>query len=84
MNQKLYLQYLREYTLQALEQARDDVSQAADYLEEQKKPGFLSKDRHEKKAALDRVTKIFTESRQRSLYVVLKSLGFDDLAKEKL
>ncbi len=84
MNQKLYLQYLRDYTLQALEQASDDVSLAANYLEEQRKPGLLSKDRLEKKAALDRATKIFMESRQRSLYVVLKSLGFDDLAKDKL
>ena len=84
MNQKLYLQYLREYTLQALEQSGDDVSLAGDYLERQKKPGIMTKDRLEKKTALDRATKIFLESRQRSLYVVLKSLGFDDLAKEKL
>ena len=84
MNQKLYLNYLKEYTLQALEHARDDVSLAADYLEEKRKPGLLSKDRKEKKAALERVRTIFIDSRQRSLYVVLKSLGFDDLAKEKL
>jgi hypothetical protein len=84
MNQKLFLQYLKQYTLQALEQAGDDVALAADYLEEVKKPGIFSKDRKEKKAALDRVRTIFIDSRQRSLYVVLKSLGFDDLAKEKL
>lgn len=84
MNQKLYLEYLEEFTLQALEQTGDDVSMAANYLERIKKPGILSKDRKEKGAALERVTRVFTESRQRSLYVVLKSLGFDDLAKEKL
>ena len=84
MNQKLFIQYLEQYTLQALKQAEDDVSLAADFLEEIRKPGILSKDRKEKKAALDRATKVFVESRQRSLYVVLKSLGFDDLAKEKL
>ncbi len=84
MNQKLYLEYLKEYTLQALEKSQDDVSLAADYLEEKRKPGLLSKDRNEKKAALNRVTRVFQESRQRSLYVVLKSLGFDDLAKDKL
>lgn len=84
MNQKLFLQYLKQYTLEALEQAGDDVSLATDYLEEIKKPGIFSKDRQEKKAALDRARKVFIESRQRSLYVVLKSLGFDDLAKEKL
>ena len=84
MNQKLFLKYLKQYTLQALKQAEDDVSLAANYLEEIKKPSILSKDRKEKKAALDRATKVFIESRHRSLYVVLKSLGFDDLAKEKL
>lgn len=84
MNQKLFLHYLRKYTLQALERADDDPSRAAGYLEEIKKPGIFSKDRLEKRAALDRATKVFGESRQRSLYVVLKSLGFDDLAKEKL
>jgi hypothetical protein len=84
MNQKIYLEYLKTYTLQALEKAGDDVSLAAGYLEEMRKPGILAKDRKEKRAALERVTKIFMESRQRSLYVVLKSLGFDDLAKEKL
>lgn len=84
MNHKLYMEYLERYTIQALEQAKDDVALAADYLDKIKKPGILSKDRQEKKAALDRVRKVFNESRQRSLYVVLKSLGFDDLAKEKL
>ena len=84
MNQKLFLEFVEEYTLKALEQADDDVSSAADYLERMKKPGLLSKNRKEKRAALERVTNVFVESRQRSLYVVLKSLGFDDLAKEKL
>ncbi len=84
MNQKLFLQYLRQYTLKALEEAEDEVALAADYLEKIRKPGIFSKNRKEKKAALERATKVFIESRQRSLYVVLKSLGFDDLAKEKL
>jgi hypothetical protein len=84
MDQKLFIKYLRNYTLQALEQTGDDVSQAAAYLEDLKKPGILTRDRLEKKAALEHARKIFKESRQRSLYVVLKSLGFDDLAKEKL
>jgi hypothetical protein len=84
MNQKLYQQYLREYTIQALEMANDDVSGAADILANRKKPMFWTKDREEKKAALERTKKVFSESRERSLYVVLKSLGFDDLAKEKL
>ena len=84
MDQKLFLKYLNEYTLEALEYAGDDVTQAADYLEKKKPVGLLKKDRVEKNAALERVKKIFSASRERSLYVVLKSLGMDDLAKEKL
>ena len=84
MDQKLYQQYLLEYTLEALEKSGDDVSLAADILEERSKPFLWTKDRLEKKAALERAQKVFSESRERSLYVVLKSLGFDDLAKTKL
>ena len=84
MNQKLFQQYLREFTIEALEKADDDVSQAANILANQAKPLLWAKDRAEKKAALERAQKVFAESRERSLYVVLKSLGFDDLAKEKL
>jgi len=84
MDHNLFLKYLEEYTLEALEQARDDVSNAADYLEKMKPAGIMSKNRAEKNAALERVRKNFSSSRERSLYVVLKSLGLDALAKEKL
>lgn len=84
MDQQLYQQYLHEFTLDALEYAGDSVAQAADYLEKKSRPGFFSKDRQEKRAALERLKKILQESRGRSWYVALKSLGFDDLAKEKL
>lgn len=73
-----------EYTLEALEKAGDDVSEAADYLEKKSRAGLFTRDRKEKNAALLRAQKVFSSSRERSLYVVLKSLGFDDLAKEKL
>ena len=84
MNHSLFLKYLEEYTLEALELAGDDVSDAADYLEKKKPARMLVKDRQEKNAALERARKVFASSRERSLYVVLKSLGLDDLAKEKL
>ncbi|MFN2280906.1 MAG: hypothetical protein ACK2TZ_03515 [Anaerolineales bacterium] len=84
MNQKLFTRYLMEYTLEALEKAGDDVSEAADYLEKKSRAGLFARDRKEKNAALLRAQKVFSSSRERSLYVVLKSLGFDDLAKEKL
>ncbi|MEE8357117.1 MAG: hypothetical protein V3R33_07385 [Anaerolineales bacterium] len=84
MNRQLYLKYLKEFTLEALEEAEDNVAQAADYIDKKANPKFFVKDSKEKKAALNRVKKVFTSSRERSLYVVLKSLGFDELAKEKL
>ena len=84
MDQKIYLKYIKEYTLEALQKSNDDVSLAADYLEKKSRPNIFSKNRQEKKAALNRVTKVFTTSRERSLYVVLKSLGFDDLARTKI
>lgn len=70
--------------MEALEKAGDDVSDVADYLEKIKKVGILSINRKEKNAALDRARKVFSSSRGRSLYVALKSLGMDDLAKDKL
>jgi len=84
MNQQLYLRYLREYALEALENAGESVSEAGDYLSEQPRPGLFTRDRLEKRAALERVIKIFQASRERSWYVALKSLGFDDLAKDNL
>ena len=84
MDHNLFQQYLEEFTLEALEKAGDDVPAAADYLEKIKPARFYSKNRKEKNAALTRVKKIFSSSRERSLYVVLKSLGMDELAKEKL
>jgi hypothetical protein len=84
MDQQLYLKYLKEFTLEALEEAEDNVARAADYIDKIPKPKLFIKDSKEKKAALSRVKKVFTSSRERSLYVVLKSLGFDELAKEKL
>lgn len=84
MDHNLFLKYLEDFTTEALDQAGDDVSAAADYLDKIKNAGFLSKDRKEKNAALARAKKIFSSSRERSLYVVLKSLGLDELAREKL
>ncbi len=84
MDHKLFLKYLEKYTLEALKQSEDDVSSAADYLEKMKPAGLLQKNRVEKNAALSRARKVFSSSRERSLYVVLKSLGLDDLAKDKL
>jgi hypothetical protein len=84
MDHQVFNKYLKEYTLNALASAGESVAAAADYLEKQSEPGLFAKDRVEKKAALLRVRKIFEASRGRSLYVALKSLGFDNLAKDQL
>jgi hypothetical protein len=84
MKQELFLKYLRDYALDALENAGESVTKAADYIAQQPRPGLLCKDRLEKRAALERVNKVFLASRERSWYVALKSLGLDDLAKEYL
>ena len=84
MDHDLFRKYLEIYTKEALEQSGDDVPGAADHLEKMKKAGILVKGRAEKNAALERARKVFSSSRERSLFIVLKSLGLDDLAKEKL
>ena len=84
MDQQIYLKYLKEYTLEALSNAEDNVSAAAEHLEKISKPSILTKNRKEKIAALTRAKKVFAESRGRSVYLVLKSLGFDELAKDAL
>lgn len=49
MDQQLYLKYLKEYTLEALDKAENNVSRAADYLDKKPKPKFFMKDCQEKK-----------------------------------
>lgn len=84
MDHNLVQHYIEEYTLEALEQSDGQIPAAADYLMEKKSPGFLSSHRKEKRAALKRVRKVFDSSRTRSTYIVLKSLGLDDLARKAL
>ena len=84
MDQQIYLKYLKEYTLEALSNTEDNVSLAAEYLEKFAKPSIFTKNRKEKIAALTRAKNVFAESRGRSVYLVLKSLGFDELAKDAL
>lgn len=76
MNKSLYDQYLREYVREALIFGDKDVDEAANFLLNQRKPGFLSK--KEKKIALERSQKIFSAYRDRPLWFVLKCLGVDE------
>ena len=84
MEHQLYLEYLEKYALEALNSCNNDVSAAADYLESKAKIPLFTSDKKEKKAALKRVRKVFNESRGRTAYLVLKSLGLDDLARSRL
>lgn len=84
MDHELYQKYLKEYTLEALEEGDYDVPAAADYLLGKSNPAFFAKHKTEKKKALNRVQKVFDESRSRSVWIVLKSLGLDEIAKDYL
>ena len=84
MDRKIYQQYLEEYVINALEEENDDVSAAAAHLNNKKKPSVFAKDRKEKDAALKRARKLLAETRDRPAWIVLKSLGLDELAKEKI
>jgi len=84
MDHELIRQYIKEYTIEALDASNRQVGQAADYLLTKKKPGLFTAHRKEKRAALSRVRKVFDASRSRSVWIVLKSLGLDELAKDEL
>jgi hypothetical protein len=84
MDYDLYKNYLEQYALEALEESGDDVSRAADILSKKKKPSFFARHRREKREALSRLKKLFNESRDRPAWIVLKSLGLDDLAKDRI
>jgi hypothetical protein len=75
MNKELFDQYLREYVREALIYGDQDVDEAANYLFNQRKPGFFSK--KEKKQALERAQKIFSAYRDRPLWFIMKCIGLD-------
>lgn len=83
MKYDLYQKYLKEYALEALQHG-DDVSQAADYLQNISDPPLFARHRQEKREALHRAQKVFDESRSRPPWIVLKSLGLDEAAKDYL
>lgn len=75
MNKDHFDQYLRAYVREALIFGDKNVDEAANYLLNQRKPGFFSK--KEKKIALERAQKIFSAYRDRPLWFVMKCLGLD-------
>lgn len=84
MDHDLFQEYLEEYALEALNHTQGDVALAADYLTEKKGPSFFAKHKQEKKKALNRARKVFQESRDRSAWIALKSLGLDEVASNYL
>lgn len=75
MNKELFDQYLREYVREALIYGDQNVDEAANFLQSQRKPRFLV--RQEKKLALERAQKVFSAYRDRPLWFVLKCLGLE-------
>lgn len=84
MDHALVQKYVKAYTLEALKAADQQIPQAADYLAAKKEPGWFAKHRQEKKTALNRVRKVFDASRNRSLWILFKSLGLNELARDAL
>ena len=80
MNPDRYRQFLIQITKEALDNSDGTPLGAYYYLASKKKPGFLAP--AEKKEALQRTLKIFSEMRDRPTWLVLKALGLsaDDLA----
>jgi hypothetical protein len=73
MDQSRYTKYLVEYVKKSLDESDGTAYGAANYLGAQKKPGFLAA--NEKKEAFQRAKKVFSEMRDRPLWLVLKALG---------
>jgi hypothetical protein len=82
MDQSKYNQFVIDYIQEAIEESDGSVSGIANYLEKQKKPGFLASGA--KKEAFYRVKKVFTEMRDRPFWLVLKALGLreEDIEQE--
>jgi hypothetical protein len=73
MDQSRYIQFLVEYIKKSLDESDGTAYGASNYLSAQKKPGFMAPS--EKKEAFQRANKVFTEMRDRPLWLVLKALG---------
>ncbi len=82
MDQEKYKQFLIEYLQEASQESDGSVSGIANYLEKQKKPGFLASSA--KKEAFYRTQKVLVEMRDRPFWLVLKALGLseEDLEQE--
>lgn len=81
MDSSRYTNYLVEYIKKSLDESDGTAYGAANYLGALKKPGMLTPT--EKKEAYQRARKVFTEMRDRPLWLVLKALGLsaEDLEK---
>lgn len=75
MDQERYKECLVDFVRTALDRSDGTPTGAANYLGSRKKPGFLASE--EKKMAFERVKKVFTEMRDRPLWMVLKGLGLE-------
>ena len=84
MEDKLIQKYIKEYTIEALQEGENQVAQAADYLLSKEEPGLFNKHRRAKRAALERVSKVFDTSRSRRVWSVVESLGLADLVNDYL
>lgn len=77
MDYGVYWQYLDQLVQEALANSDRSNEGISKYLHAKKKPGFMTRNRHEKTKALEEATRAFDEHRHWPLEVVLSHLGID-------
>lgn len=77
MDYGVYWQYLDDLVQEAIANSDRTNEGISNYLQAKKKPGFLTRHRHEKTKALEEAVRAFNEHRQWPLEVILSHLGVD-------
>lgn len=77
MDYGVYWQYLDDLVQEALANSDRTNEGISSYLQAKKKPGILTRHRHEKTKALEEAIRAFNEHRHWPLEVVLSQLGID-------
>ncbi|MCK4901483.1 MAG: hypothetical protein KAS38_22060 [Anaerolineales bacterium] len=77
MDLGVYWQYLDELVQEALENSDRTNESISNYLRSKKKPGRLTRNRHEKAKALEEAIRAFDDHRRWPEEIVLSHLGID-------
>lgn len=77
MNLGVYWRYLDELVQEALENSDGSNESISNYLRMKKKPGRLTRHRHEKTKALEEARRAFDDHRHWPVDVIISHLGID-------